>query len=132
MVSIPVVAVEGLTVALLRELFRNYLAFRSTYEAYGVDEVAFPGGGGVTIWDMDYLVHDCLGLLDRRKSEAIRLFLIANMREVDAAEAMGLRPVRRAKGQGLRPTPIGQYATDGIEDLMAMIERGDLPRFGGS
>lgn len=71
------------------------------------------------MWDVDYLESQ-LYRLPKRQREAIILYLINNMREADAAVAMGVSATN----------PIGIYATVGLQKLVDMIDRGDLSRFG--
>lgn len=108
-----------LDVTTLRELFRQLQAWRSIYESDGVDVITGPEGEQYCLWDVDYLESQ-LYRLPKRQHEAIKLYLIDNMREADAAVAMGVSATN----------PIGIYATVGLSKLVAMIDNGELPRFG--
>jgi DNA-directed RNA polymerase specialized sigma24 family protein len=109
----------ALDVATLRELFRQLQQWRSIYESDGVDVIHGPAGEEYCLWDVDYLESQ-LYRLPKRQREAIILYLINNMREADAAVAMGVSATN----------PIGIYATVGLQKLVDMIDRGDLSRFG--
>lgn len=108
-----------LTVQILRELFRQLQAWRSIYESDGIDVITGPGGEEYCLWDVDYLYGE-LYRLPKRQREAIQLYLVENMREADAAVAMGVSATN----------PIGIYATVGLSKLIDMIDNGDLPRYG--
>lgn len=108
----------SVSVATLRELFRNIQLWRVAYEDYGLDAVTAPDGEEFSIWDVEYLVQQ-LDLLTPRQRQSIQMCLIDNMREVDAARAMGLSP----------SNPVAMYATDGLRRLIKMIEEGTLDRW---
>jgi hypothetical protein len=110
-----------LDVTTLREFFRQLQQWRSIYESDGVDTIRGPGGEEYCLWDIDYLESQ-LYRLPKRQREAIILYLIDNMREADAAVAMGVSATN----------PIGIYATVGLGKLIDMINNGELPRFGNS
>lgn len=108
-----------LTVNILRELFRRLQEWQSLYEADPrLDVLTGPDGDEYCLQDMLYLYGE-LDRLPRRQQQAIELFLVKNMKETDAAKMMGVSPTN----------PIGSYAADGLEKLIKMIERGELPRF---
>ena len=108
----------ALTVPILRELFRHHQAWHSAFEAHEVTDVLVSSGVEISLWDLDYLVS-CVDRLPARQSQAIRLCLLENLREEDAAVAMGVS----------RTNPVSMYANSGLQKILAMIERGDLPRF---
>lgn len=110
-----------LTVNILRELFRQLQAWESIFESDGVDTITGPGGEQICLFDVQYL-HAQLHRLPKRQREAIELYLVQNMREADAAVAMGVSATN----------PIGIYATVGLQKIVDMIEVGGLPRFGDS
>jgi hypothetical protein len=107
-----------LDVKTLRELFRQLQAWHSIYESDGVDVITGDLGVQICLWDIDYL-YTQLYRLPKRQHEAIELYLVQNMREADAAVAMGVSETN----------PIGIYATVGLTKLIDMIDAGELPRF---
>ena len=111
----------ALEVGVLRELFRNLQSWRSLYEAEGVDTLSGPRGESYSLWDVEYLLEN-VDKLPPRQAQAIRLYLVEGMREVDAAIQMGLSP----------SNPIGIYASVGLKKLISMIEEGLLPRWHAS
>src|SRR3954447_10459453 len=70
-------------VTVLREGLRHYQAWRSVYEAEGLEMLHCPDGTTWSIWDVDYLLHEGLPLLPKRQREAIWYCLIVGMREED-------------------------------------------------
>lgn len=108
-------------VTVLRELFRQIQQWKSLYEAEGIDCLTAPNGEEISLWDLLYL-YEQLPKLPRRQHQAIELYLVQNMRETDAAVAMGLSPTN----------PIGIYATVGLGKLVTMIDNDELPRWGKS
>lgn len=102
----------------LRELFRNYLAFRAAYEEAGLETITAPSGREWSIWDLDYL-REQFCRLTRPQQQAITLCLIHNLRERDAAVAMGVSPTN----------PVAMYATLGLQRLLDMVDAGELDRF---
>jgi hypothetical protein len=108
-----------LDVQILRELFRQLQQWYSIYESDQVDVITGPNGEQYCLWDVEYLYKQ-LWRLPKRQREAIELYLVQNMREADAAVAMGVSATN----------PIGIYATVGLGKIIDMIENGDLPRFG--
>lgn len=107
-----------LTVPLLRELFRQYQAWRSAYEAREVDDVLVHQGFEISLWDLEYLIES-IDRLPVRQQQAIRLCFLANLRESDAAVTMGVSPTN----------PVSMYANSGLSKILAMIKGGELPRF---
>ena len=108
-----------LTVNLLRELFRRLQEWKALYESDSrLDILTGPDGEEYCLHDLEYLYGE-LSRLPRRQHQAIELFLVKNMKETDAARLMGVSSTN----------PIGSYAADGLEKLIGMIERGELPRF---
>jgi len=106
----------------LRELFRYLQDFRAVYEATGLDEIRTPYGNNWSLWDLEYLYQASQLHLTPRQKQAISLCLVHNMRERDAAEAMGVSPTN----------PVMMYATLGIRRLLDMISNGDLDFFRAS
>lgn len=104
----------NLSVAVLRELFRNYAHFKATYEDHGIDTVRFREIE-ITIWDMDSL-YELLPRLPHRQHQAIELCLVQQYREKDAAVAMGVSETN----------PVAMYATSGLANLLAIVEREGL------
>jgi hypothetical protein len=102
----------------LRELFRNLQEFRALYEETGVDEIVTPYGRKWTLWDLEYLLKMCKHLTIRQR-QVITLCLVHNMRERDAARAIGVSETN----------PVMMYATLGLRRLLDLIENGALDRF---
>lgn len=102
----------------LRELFRHLNAFRAVFEETGLEDITTPDGNVWSIWDLEYL-HDQLPRLRTRQQQAITLCLIHNMRERDAAVAMGVSETN----------PVMMYATLGLQRLLDMVDAGELVRF---
>lgn len=98
---------------------RNLQAFRAVYETNGVDTIRDLDGEEWNIFDLDYLYRVGLPLLPLRQRQAIELCLVQNMKEVDAAAAMGVSTTN----------PVAMYATSGLGKLVTMIEAGALPHF---
>lgn len=105
----------GLDVKLLRELFRNLVAFRSFYEATGQDYINGPTGDLWSLWDLERL-YALTSKLSTRQRQSIDMCLILGYREVDAAVAMGLSPTN----------PVAMYATDGLRKIVVMANSGHL------
>jgi hypothetical protein len=103
----------------LRELFRYLQEFRAVYEATGLDEIRTPFGNTWSLWDLEYLYQISQQHLTLRQKQAISLCLVHNMREKDAAEAMGVSTTN----------PVMMYATLGIRRLLDMISSGELDLF---
>lgn len=108
-------------VGTLRELLRHLQAWRSTFEAHGVEDLRCPDGSEWSLWDIEYLIEQGLPRLPKRQREAITLCLVEGYREVDAAIAMGVSPTN----------PVAMYATDGIKHLLMLVDSGQLPRLRG-
>ena len=105
-----------LTVKVLRELFRNLQQFRALYESEGIDEVVSPIDGQVySLFDLEHL-YEQLHRLPPRQREAIELCLVQNMKETDAALAMGVS----------KTNPVAMYATSGLEKLVEFVQSGVL------
>lgn len=102
----------------LRELFRYLLEFRSVFAETGVEEICTPLGNRWSIWDLEYLYKQC-SRLSARQRQAITLCLVHNMREKDAARAMGVKETN----------PVMMYATQGLTHLLNMVKSGELDRF---
>lgn len=103
----------------LRELFRYLQDFRAVYEATGLEEIRTPYGNQWSIWDLEYLYQASQLHLTSRQKQAISLCLVHNMREKDAARAMGVSLTN----------PVMMYATLGIRRLLDMISSGELDFF---
>jgi hypothetical protein len=101
----------ALTVNLLRSLFRSLAAFRAAREDTGLDLITGPSGHAWSIWDIELLYQATQEVLPPRQAQAIQYFLIEGMYEADAAERMGIS----------RTNPIGMYATDGLERIVALV-----------
>lgn len=106
-------------VGVLRELFRNLLAFESLHEAEGVDTLRSPDGSDISLWDLRYLHQHLSDLLPIRMAQAIELVLVENRLERTACDIMGVS----------HKTPIGKYATQGLKKLVAQMESGEAWRF---
>ncbi len=104
-----------LTVAVLRELFRNLQVFRVLYEQNGIDVLTGPEGEGYSLWDIESL-YERVSELPPRQREAIELCLIENMRERDAAVKMGVSETN----------PVASYATVGLEKLVKVYNEDGL------
>lgn len=102
----------------LRELFRQLLAIRSTYQETGLEEVVSPAGNTWSIWDLEYLFK-ATKRLSQRQQQAITLCLVHGMREREAAINMGVSPTN----------PVMMYATLGLQRLLDMVDSGQLGRF---
>lgn len=99
-------------------MFRNIQPWRSLHESEGVEIIRCP----ITriewsIWDIEYLLDEAIALLPRGQREAIRLCLVEDMKESDAAIKMGVSPTN----------PVAMYATDGIKALLRLMDDGLLP-----
>jgi hypothetical protein len=110
---------EGdLDVPTLRELMRNLVSWRATYESDGVEEITAPDGRTWVLWDIEYL-YGQLHLLPPQQGKAIELCLVQNKKERDAAVMMGVSPTN----------PVAMYATLGLQKLVNMVNTGALSRF---
>jgi DNA-directed RNA polymerase specialized sigma24 family protein len=105
-------------VGVLRELLRNYRAFRAAYEADGLDTITGPDGTPYCLHDLTYLISQ-LDRLSPRQRQAIHLCLLDNVKEVDAARIMGVSETN----------PVAMYATLGLKKLIEMIRMGELNRY---
>lgn len=106
-----------LTVSLLRELLRNLLAWRSLYTSDGVDTITCPDGRSVSLWDLEYLYEASQVILPIRQRQAIRLCLVMNYSEQDAADVMHID----------QTNPVAMYATSGLEKIIHMSRFNILP-----
>lgn len=93
----------------LRELFRNLQAFEELFRSEGIDTLKGPDGSNYSIFDLRRLYDIRREVLSVQRARAIEFFLYCDMREQDAAEAMGLS----------RETPVAIYATQGLKQLAA-------------
>lgn len=113
------VHMPGLTVSILRELFRNLQAFRAYYENENEDTITDAERREWCLWDIEYLYSQRLVWLSPRQAEAIELCLYQNRTEVEAATLMGVSPTN----------PVAMYATDGLKKLVALVATGQLARY---
>lgn len=107
-----------ISVNVLREVFRNLVAWESLYESEGIDVITCEGESWC-LWDVQLLYKASQTLLPARQREAIQLFLIDNMREKDAAVKMGVSETN----------PIAMYATTGLKRLIELAESGKIAGF---
>lgn len=114
-----VVHMPGLTVAILRELFRNLQAFRAFFENESQDTITDGLGREWCLWDIEYLYECRHWALSPRQAEAIELCLYQNRTEVEAAVLMGVSPTN----------PVAMYATDGLRKLVALVATERLARY---
>jgi DNA-directed RNA polymerase specialized sigma24 family protein len=105
-------------VGTLRELLRNYRAFRAAYESDGLDSITGPDGTIYCLHDLTYLISQ-LDRLSPRQRQSIYLCLLNNVKEVDAARIMGVSETN----------PVAMYATLGLKRLVEMIRAGELNRY---
>lgn len=105
----------GLDLGTLRELFRYLQAWRALWESEGIDVIA-SGDRSYCLQDVEYL-YSLLPLLPRRQWQAIELCLVRNMKESDAAVAMGIS----------RTNPVSMYAASGLRRILEWIANGELP-----
>lgn len=102
----------------LRELFRHLQEFEVLFQTEGVDALNGPDGTSYSIFDLRKLYDIRNELLSPQRARAIEYFLYRDMREQDAAAAMGLS----------RETPVAIYATQGLKQLAAAWSEGILWR----
>jgi len=115
----------------LRNLFRHLQLWRSQWEAREVGEnLVGSDGREYNLHDVEYL-YTCRNfkkkdkdgkpvfVLSARQREAIELFLYRNLSERDTSLIMGISETN----------PIGMYAKDGLEKIVALIHADDLPRY---
>jgi hypothetical protein len=108
-----------LDVKSLRKLFRHLGEFHDLVVETGTDTLTYEGEEW-SYYDLEYLFTETQsGRLPVRQAQAIKWFLVAQLREEDVAVKMGLKPTN----------PIGMYATSGLEKLVLWIETGQLSRF---
>jgi DNA-directed RNA polymerase specialized sigma24 family protein len=110
---------EGISVSVLREMFRNLAAFRSLYEDTGQEVIKDPSGREWSILDLEYLLEQARERLPRQQRLAIELCLVHNVKESEAAVLMGVAA----------SNPVAVYATLGLKKMVRYIEAGQLPRF---
>jgi hypothetical protein len=97
---------------------RNLQAFRTVYEAEGVDILIGPDGDEWCLHDLEYLYAQ-LHRLPPRQRQAIELCLVSNVKESEAAVRMGVSPTN----------PVAMYATAGLQKMVTLIRAGEFPRF---
>ena len=108
---------EGLTVDLLRELLRNLIPWRALFTAEGIDTLTCDGIS-ISLWDLEYLYLVSQQILPIRQRQAIRLCLVMNMSEQDAAVIMKIDDTN----------PVAMYATSGLEKIIHNMRFNLLPR----
>ena len=104
----------------LREFIRHLQEFEALFQTEGIDSLNGPDGASYSIFDLRRLYDIRHELLSPQRARAIEYFLYADMREQDAALAMGLS----------RETPVAIYATQGLKQLAAAWTDGILWRRG--
>jgi hypothetical protein len=105
---------DEVTVDGLRVMFRGLSVWRDLFERFGVELQTVSDEHG-TEWDLfevEKLFIVSQQRLTARQAQAIRYFLVGNMREEDVAVAMGIK----------RSNPIGLYATEGLRRLVILVE----------
>lgn len=108
-------ALGDLDLGTLRELFRHLQAWRALWETEGIDVIS-SGCRSYCLHDIEYL-YSLLPALPRRQWQAIELCLVQNMKESDAAVAMGISPTN----------PVAMYAASGLRRILEWIANGELP-----
>ena len=106
---------DGATVEGLRVIFRGLVVWRDLFDRYGSDLQTVIDESGIE-WDLmevELLYRVSQERLTTRQAQAIRYFLLGNMREEDVAVAMGIKP----------SNPIGLYATEGLRRLVEMVDQ---------
>lgn len=83
--------------------------FEALLQTEGIDTVTGPDGTGYSVFDLRRLYEIREKVLSPQRAKAIEMFLYEDMREQDAALAMGLS----------RETPVAIYATQGLKQLAA-------------
>ena len=94
--------------------------FEALFHAEGIDTVTGPDGTEYSVLDLRRLYGIRHEVLSPQRARAIEMFLYKDMREQDAALAMGLS----------RETPVAIYATQGLKQLAAAWADGTLWRGG--
>lgn len=97
-------------------MFRHLQEFEALFESEGIDALIGPDGTIYSIFDLRRLYDKRYELLTLQRARAIEFFLYLDLREQDAAEAMGLS----------RETPVAIYATQGLRQLAAVWDEGIL------
>jgi DNA-directed RNA polymerase specialized sigma24 family protein len=110
--------VRGLSVTILRELFRCLQQWHAAFESHDVSDTLTYDGITYHLYDIDYL-YSCRDRLSPRQAQAIELCLYQNMLERNAAQQMGVSETN----------PVAMYATNGLARLIDMIESGQLVRY---
>lgn len=103
-----------------RELIRNLQQWRSLYEALEVPDVLVSAEDGLeySLWDVQRFYAYRIIVPDRMR-QSIEWYLYENMKEADAAAAMGISPTN----------PVGTYATIGLTTILAKAAEGALPGY---
>ena len=108
-------SLTALDVATLRMILKGLEAWRATYHDHGVETICWEGFE-YNIIDVETIYTASQEELAPRQAQAIRHFLVGNLREIDVAQMMGIAPTN----------PVGMYATDGLKRLIEMIQEGEL------
>lgn len=105
----------GFTVDGLRVVLRGLQAWRDLFEIYGADLYTVKDDNGIewNLYEVEQLYRISQEVLTLRQAQAVRYFLVGNMREEDVAVAMGIKPTN----------PIGLYATEGLKRLVEIANR---------
>lgn len=106
---------KEMTVDGLRTMLRGMLAWRDLFDQFGtpIYSVTDQYGTEWSIHEVERLYLLSQSMLTVRQAQAIRYFLVDNMREEDVAIAMGILP----------SNPIGLYATEGLRRLVEMANQ---------
>ena len=107
---------SGLTVTVLRELLRHFQEFQVLVEDNQIDTLSW-GGQSYSFWDLQKIYEYSQKILPKRQKQAIRLCLIRNMKEKDAAIEMGVSITN----------PVAMYATKGLSKVLKDLEEGKIP-----
>lgn len=100
----------GISVDGLRVVFRGLTAWRNLFDQYGDQLYTVTDDRGIEweLHEVERLYRMSQEVLTKRQAEAIKYFLVDNMREEDVAIAMGIKS----------SNPIGLYATEGLRRLV--------------
>lgn len=112
----PAIDVES-----LRGMIRHLQTFTALFQDQGIDTVTDHLGRQWSLWDIKYLYEQSQssGVLPERQSQAIHMFLYSGQTEEVVAQAMGIKA----------NNPVGQYATRGLETIVALALDGAFPRY---
>jgi DNA-directed RNA polymerase specialized sigma24 family protein len=93
-------------------------AFRSFYESEGQDTITSSDGRSYNLFDIEHLFKQ-IDRLSPRQAQAIRLCLVNNVLEKEAAKIMGVSETN----------PVMMYATNGLKRICEMIASGEIQRY---